>query len=361
MIGPSSRPALTTLAIVFVLISLVSVAAGGTTGGPNDSLTHDRSAPQDTTDVERIVDRAIDRLLGPEIELGALVQTVGRLSFDPPPGPPGTNQFGIGTARLRLSGGGDTGFRYMSQLDFTRSLVLLDARVGYSFSPGATLRAGLFKTPFSGEFLTSAAAIDFVNRARVVGAYAPNRDVGINLFGRAESGLSYSVGVFNGNGRTLAGNDNNRFMYVGRIGYAPDLEDGTLEIAADAATSKDAYGGFRGRRTWMGADARFERGAWLLAGEVLYARTSPDDGSERMPLGYHLTAGYSPVPGRHQIVFRLDQVDHDVPAETPTQVVAGYNFFATDAYGLQLNYVMQVGEGADVSDDRILANFQVAL
>ena len=316
---------------------------------------------QDTSDVERLVRRALDRLFGEQIELGALVQTVGQVTFDPPSSGSGTNQFNVATTRLKLSGGGSSGFRYMAQTDFTRSLVLLDARIGYRFAPSATLRAGLFKAPFSGEFLTSSANIDFVNRSRVVSSYIPNRQVGASLYGETGGLVGYEIGVFNGNGRTLSGNDNNRFMYTGRLTFSPELQTGSLEIGTNVAFSEDAYAGFRGSRTLVGVDARFERGPLLVSGELIRAELDPTGVSEREPLGYHLTAGYAPVPGRHQLLVRLDQIDHDTLTDTPTQLVFGYNLFATEAYGLQLNYVLPFGDGADTGDHRILANFQVAL
>jgi hypothetical protein len=319
------------------------------------------SSTQDTSDVERLVRRALDRLFGEQIELGALVQTVGQITLDPPATDPGTNQFNVATTRLKLSGSGPSGFRYMAQTDFTRSLVLLDARIGYRFGPGATLRAGLFKAPFSGEFLTSAANIDFVNRSRVVSSYAPNRQVGASLYGETGGPVGYEVGIFNGNGRTLSGNDNNRFMYTGRLTFSPELQTGSLKIGTNVAFSEDAHAGFRGSRTLIGVDARFERGPLLLSGELIRAELDPTGASEREPLGYHLTAGFAPVPGRHQLVARLDQIDHDTLTDTPTQVVFGYNLFATEAYGLQLNYVLPFGDGADTGDHQILANFQVAL
>ena len=337
--------------------------AVGAAHTPNARSTafEENATAQDTSDVERLVRRALDRLFGEQIELGALIQTVGQVTFDPPSSGSGTNQFNVATTRLKLSGGGSSGFRYMAQTDFTRSLVVLDARIGYRFAPSATLRAGLFKAPFSGEFLTSAANIDFVNRSRVVSSYAPNRQVGASLYGETEGPVGYEVGIFNGNGRTLSGNDNNRFMYTGRLTFSPELQTGSLEIGTNVAFSEDAYAGFRGSRTLVGVDARFERGPLLVSGELIRAELDPTGVSEREPLGYHLTAGYAPVPGRHQLLVRLDQIDHDTLTDTPTQLVFGYNLFATEAYGLQLNYVLPFGDGADTGDHRILANFQVAL
>jgi len=63
------------------------------------------------------------------------------------------------------------------------------------------LRFGLFKSPFSHEFLTSAASLDFVRRSQVVSALAPARRIGAQLRGALGGGLiAYRLGVFNGNG-----------------------------------------------------------------------------------------------------------------------------------------------------------------
>jgi phosphate-selective porin OprO/OprP len=78
------------------------------------------------------------------------------------------------------------------------STELYDAYMDFLHFPMAKLRVGKFKTPFGLERLQSATNLMFVERGFPT-SLAPNRDVGIELYGDwLESRLSYELGVFNG-------------------------------------------------------------------------------------------------------------------------------------------------------------------
>jgi len=67
----------------------------------------------------------------------------------------------------------DKKFSYFFQFDFTKSSAVLDAKLRYQYSTAFGIDAGLFKAPFSREYLTYAADIDFINRSQVVSTLAP--------------------------------------------------------------------------------------------------------------------------------------------------------------------------------------------
>jgi phosphate-selective porin OprO/OprP len=73
-----------------------------------------------------------------------------------------------------------------------------DAHLDIRYWPAAQLRFGKFKEPFSLERLQSGADLLFIERS-IANNLAPNRDVGVQLYGDiAKGAVGYQVGVFNG-------------------------------------------------------------------------------------------------------------------------------------------------------------------
>lgn len=304
------------------------------------------------------------------LSFGMLTQAVGAFYAD---SDDGRNGFSLGAARLSLRGTLDEGFSYVMQTDFTRTPVILDARVSYAFSPAFIVNAGMFKAPFSAEFLIPAANIDFVNRATVVNVLAPNRQIGVSVRGRLGGGrLGYRVGVFNGNGRDLGGNDDTAFLYAARLATTTSWNGGRLELGANVAHNETRLPGADLRRLLGGADFRLTHGALLLAAEVITSDfeldAEPASPVSIAPTGFYLTGGYMLVPDRHQLLVRLDHFDPDVATNFDpgigtkrTLVVLGYNFWPTRATEVQLNYLFPTGDDGGLDQSFLLVNFQVAL
>ncbi len=186
--------------------------------------------------------------------LGFLVQSVA--DFQSERTLPGRTGFSIANLRVLVSGRLQGGFGYFIQTSMIKSPAILDAKVYYEFSPAFALDFGQLKAPFSAEFLIFAGNIDFVNRTQVVSALAPGRQIGLQGRGWiADRKISYAVGVFNGNGIGANGNDNDDFLYAGRIVFYPGALIGLsssdhMEIGLNAAASNDEKitGGEEGRR-----------------------------------------------------------------------------------------------------------------
>lgn len=287
---------------------------------------------------------------------GILVQTVGAFGENDRPG---NNGFFLATARLKVSGRFDRGLSYKVQTDFTRSVSLLDAYAAYDFSEHARIRAGVFKAPFSAETLISSASTDFINRSMVTSTLAPSRQVGASFtFSGSDDRLRLDLGVFNGNGRTFGGNDNDKFLYAGRAQSTTPVGDGFLEIGANASYSDDTQDEFEITRFLFGADARFESDAVLLSAEVIRSEVTFDEVTVN-PYGAQVTAGYNIEPGRHQILARFDHYDGDSPeifASASDYLVAGYNFWPSSAFEIQVNYLLPL---SDEGFHSVLVNFQV--
>lgn len=110
------------------------------------------------------------------------------------------------------------GFRIMP--DFAGStLVLQDAYADITYFPFASLRAGKFKEPYSLERLQSGAELLFIERS-LAQNIAPNRDVGVQLFGNVlDNSLEYQLAVFNGvqDGGNSDEDRNSDKDFVGRV------------------------------------------------------------------------------------------------------------------------------------------------
>ncbi|UCF18436.1 MAG: hypothetical protein JSU87_10845 [Gemmatimonadota bacterium] len=317
---------------------------------------------------EPLYDELVRTFKKKSLSIGALFQTVGVFEWER--SLPGGNGFSIANMRLLLYGELDSGFGYFFQTNFARSPTVLDAKMYYKISPALIIDAGLFKAPFSREFLTPASSIDFVDRSRVATLLVPGRQLGVQARGEFAGGeFAYSAGAFNGNRFIEANiNDNNDFLIVGRLSYLPRQFQGAgdadrLEVAVNAGFSKDADvvqvgfpNGFAGDRALVGGDVRFTRKNLLLAGEIIAVSLDADDGAEVDPYGWHLTAGYM-VGRKAQALVRWDKFDADTGGSNPDQLVLGVNVWPTQPTEIQVNYVIPTSGGVDAQ--LLLLNFQV--
>lgn len=302
----------------------------------------------------------VSLLRGTELGVGTLLQVDADANRDEAP-----DSFTLRTARLRLSGRAP-GLRFLLQTDFNRTPSVLDVRLRVPVSPTVSIAAGLYKSPFSAEFLASRSNLILLERARVVNALAPQRQTGIA--GRADlldERLRVEGGVFNGNGGRLRLDDNDAFLYVGRLSGTLPLRRGQLEAGVNAAISNDedtALGpvaaSFTGQRVVAGADARLRYGSWTVAGEWITASLDANEGPTYRPWGYHATVGYA-VAARHQLVLRFDDFsDGRTATEDDDELLLGYNLFWTTALKLQVNYATPLDA---LDEGAVGARLQLAL
>jgi phosphate-selective porin OprO and OprP len=103
--------------------------------------------------------------------------------------------------RIRLDIGGTLFDRFEFRVlpDFAGSkLVIQDAWLDLKLHPAFRIRAGKQKAPFGLERLQSATALHFVERGLPT-AVAPNRDIGVQLWGEIQGGVvTWALGAFNG-------------------------------------------------------------------------------------------------------------------------------------------------------------------
>jgi hypothetical protein len=299
------------------------------------------------------------------VNVGALVQADAYL------GDPSGNAFRARSTRLRL-GGEVTQLQYVIQTDFSSSSVLLDAFARLPLTNRLRLTAGLFKAPFSAEILTSRPDIRFAERARIVNTVAPNRQAGVTLGGPVlPNRLSVTVGAFNGT-RGLTPNDNDHFLYVGRVQGQIPVGDEQLQVGTNAAYSVDeavdlsglGRPDYAGTRVLFGVDARLDTDRWFAEGELNAADLDPDENEASLttsstPVGFYLAGGVNVAP-EHQLLARFDQFEPDVPAQVSPedQLTLGYNFEPSSVLRIVLNYQTPTDE---VSDGFVTTRLQVAL
>jgi len=178
-------------------------------------------------------------------------------------------------------------------LDDLDDTLIKDAYVQYRVSRELRLRGGQFKLPGGREYGTSAASLNFLERAAFAESIAPRRDIGGMASGEIGRSLEYEAGVFAGDGKgrqeragvTTAGSVT--WTVIRRLDVT-----GSFSIGRTGAVDSDPPNGFEGRtstgyrfferlyvdglRTRFGADANWRRGPWRVTAEMLRVSEARD-------------------------------------------------------------------------------------
>ena len=373
----SNRSLLVLLAALLLLLP----AAGAAAQSPDADEPEDTEAPEDLEPAEEpLLDALDDQLKNDYFELGLFLQGVADFQ---PERLSGVNGFQLAKARLSAQGTLDSGWGYKLQSDFSRDVSLLDALVSYRFTDWLGAQAGLFKAPFSYEYLVSSKRIPFVGRSQVINNLAPKRQVGVTLTTTPAPGITLQGGLFNGNGRTAVVNDNNRFLYTGRLEVTPqrapvealtlgtsvayndrsnlyERNDGTIVYAADPGALTDAEA--VGSTLLLGGDVHARQGSWLAGAEFIYGRlTERGRPEDRAPLGHYVTVGYTlPTHAFQQVLLRWDTFTPDAgDAASSDLLVAGYTLRPTSFIEMQFNYAVSADDPA-FDNHQLLADIQIA-
>jgi phosphate-selective porin len=300
------------------------------------------------------------------------------------------DRFRIRRARLNVTGDYAEQFDFKLEGEFAQSDVALTVRdasgrtlasnatrtnfggtdlfANWHLFPEANVKVGQYKAPFGLEQLTSDTKLFTLERSLATTALTPERQIGVQVWGKPFANiwpeqkelLSYSIGVFNGTGRNISVNDNNEFMYVGRLELMAMKtkilnQDATLKVGANGLTSRDDAGTTvsgvirensdgslasfslptAGQRDGYGFDAALHIGPFDLIGEYLDERLRPrrvagvtPGFTEFEPDGYYIQGSYFVLPKKLQLIakwesFNPDQfLDDDIHSFT-----AGVNYY----------------------------------
>src|SRR5438067_8453803 len=228
------------------------------------------------------------------------------------------DRFRLRRARIKLTGDFAEQFDFKVEGAFETSDGLNSNRTAFEATEifvnwhqfaEANVKVGQWKAPFGLEQITPDPSLIIIERSLPTGAITPERQVGVQLWGKPFTNiwpaqkdlLTYYAGIFNGNGRNVSVNDNNNFMYVGRLELLPWKgkmfgQDSSLKLGADVLNSRDDKGtnisqslnllvnsdgslspfvlpGADERTAW-GVDAALKLGPFDLIGEYLQEKVN---------------------------------------------------------------------------------------
>src|SRR2546427_12416135 len=269
------------------------------------------------------------------------------------------DRFRLRRARINLTGDFAEQFDFKLEGDFENSDGLNASRTAFEATdifinwhqfPWAQIKMGQWKAPFGLEQTTPDTTLYTIERTLPTGAITPERQIGIQLWGKPFATiwsdqadlLTYYAGIFNGNGRNITNNDNNNFMYVGRLEstlFKDVFGKGSfLKLGADVLNSRDDKGtnisqsgnllvnsdGSLSPFTLPGADERtaWSVDAWLklgpfdLIGEYLQEHVNgrtvngvPPGFANFTTSGYYVQGSYFLIPKKLQAAVQWQDLN----------------------------------------------------
>jgi phosphate-selective porin len=304
-----------------------------------------------------------------------------------------TDRFRLRRARINLTGDFAENFDFKIEGDFEQSdgtspstrtdFSGTDIFVNWHQFSEAQIKVGQWKAPFGLEQLTPDTTLLLAERSLPTGAITPDRQIGAQIWGKPFTNiwpeqkdlLTYYAGIFNGNGRNITVNDNNNFMYVGRLELMPFQgkifgQDSSLKLGADGLNSRDDKGtnisqsgnllvnsdgsltpfnlpGAAERTAW-GLDAWFKLGPFDLIGEYLQEKVDgrtvngvPPGFNNFTTNGYYITGAYYIIPKKLQVAVRWEDLNPGQKGDDGIRsITAGLNYYIHgDDIKLMANYI----------------------
>jgi phosphate-selective porin OprO and OprP len=302
------------------------------------------------------------------------------------------DRFRLRRARINLTGDFAENFDFKIEGDFGQGDGLNSNRLAFSATdifvnwhqfPEAQVKIGQWKAPFGLEQLTPDTALYFAERSLPTGAITPDRQIGAQLWGKPFTNvwpdqkdlLTYYAGIFNGDGRNVSVNDNNNFMYVGRLEstlFKSKVwgQESSLKLGADVLNSRDDKGtnisqslnllvnadgslspfvlpGADERTAWS-VDAWFKLGRLDLIGEYLQEKVNGRTVNGVAPgfanfttNGYYIMGGYFLIPKKLQAVVRWEDLNPGQKGNDGIRsITGGLNYYIHgDDFKLMVNYI----------------------
>ena len=302
------------------------------------------------------------------------------------------DRFRLRRARINLTGDFAENFDFKIEGDFENSDGISSGRTAFEATdifvnwhqfPEAQIKVGQWKAPFGLEQLTPDQYLIIIERSLPTGAITPERQIGVQVWGKPFTNvwpdekdlLTYYAGIFNGNGRNTTTNDNNNFMYVGRVELQPFSgklfgQDSSLKLGADVLNSRDDKGtnisqtlnllvnadgslspyvlpGAAERTAWS-VDAWFKLGPFDLIGEYLeeYVNGRTVNGvapgfADFTTSGYYVQGSYFLIPKKLQAAVRWEDLNPgQMGSDGIHSITGGLNYYIHgDDIKLMVNYI----------------------
>lgn len=278
-----------------------------------------------------------------------------------------SDRFQLRRMRITVKGAFQENFEFTLQPEFGNNAIsgvngyraqFADAFLAWTRYPAFNVQVGQFKTPFGYEQLLPDIRVPTVERSLPNDQLTVGRQIGIGLAGTLpKNAFSYSVGAFNGNGVNNGANDNDQFMFAGRLGATVWSRDADrLAFGVNGFTTRDT-GVFVGRRHGGGVDAQLSLGRFDLQAELLRVRSGglADGGSALV--------GWYFVPRALQAIVRYERFRADTAAANTTSDgwVFGVNYYVKgDDIKLAFNYHLGDPAGPLSNQGRFFSRLQVA-
>jgi phosphate-selective porin OprO/OprP len=274
------------------------------------------------------------------------VRTQGFFKYEAQEDQEDTASFSVKRARLLAEGNVFYPWmKYGTQITLEGgSVALRDAFIEATYLDYAKPRIGQYKVPFDREFLTSAFNLQLIDRSIACDAFSLQRDIGLQLSGEFfQNKLNYAVGMFNGSGANQNNQDQN-FMYVGRIAYTPFGSYPYSQGALDTPNTPKLAVGVAGaylpglepgeRKTLAGplgktnivpvnsdvyqltADLAFKYQNFSFEGGYQFRNIDPEKPTffgEENAQGFYLQGGYFAIPKKLELAARYSWVNPDNP------------------------------------------------
>jgi phosphate-selective porin OprO and OprP len=368
---------------------------------PADAKFKTKIMQDGKTYVEKVVDEKLPIYVqqrGPEIKLvlGGFVQ----INFEDSDAFAFNGNFGqsaikdrfrLRRARVNLTGDYAEQFDFKVEGDFGQNDGTNNNRTAFSGTdiwlnwhqfPAAQIKAGQYKAPFGLDQLTPDTSLYTIERTLPTGAITPDRQIGVELWGKPFTNLwpkqkdllTYYAGIFNGNGRNTTVNDNNNFMYVGRLEstlFKDVFGKGSfLKLGADVLNSRDDKGttitstanllvnddgslspfvlpGADERTAWS-VDAWLKLGPFDLIGEYLQEQVNgrtvngvPPGFDDFTTDGFYVTGGYFLIPKKFQAVVQWQALNPGQKGNDGIHsILGGLNYYIHgDDLKLMVNYI----------------------
>jgi len=309
----------------------------------------------------------------------------------------GNDRFYLRRARINLQGRFLEEFDFKIEGEFAGSLAeaagnraqLTDAYINWNRFDFANVRVGQFKTPFGFEQLYADPRLFTIERSLVNDRLTASRQLGLQVGGDLlDKRVSYATGLFNGTGVNTSANDNDQFMWAGRVSAiawqgAFAGQDARWSLGADALTTNDASltgepaefgfdavpGGtkdntFVGRRKAGGLDTQVHAGGFDLWVEYLRERFKAAD---RLPstsldtAGWYVQAAYFVVPKTLQAVVKYDDFDPNANLaanRTRTWTLGANCYLKADDLKLQADYLITDLDGQPARNKKLMLRLQ---
>lgn len=306
------------------------------------------------------------------------------------------DRFYLRRARINASG------KFLEEFDFRVELELAgtlgestgmraqmtDAFINWNKHDFANVRAGQFKTPYGFEQLAADPRLFTIERSLANDRLTLNRQIGAQVGGDFfEKRLSYATGVFNGTGVNTSANDNDAFLWTGRVAGLP-WQGKILGQAAQWGAGVNAYASkdtgltgqpaefrfdstpatpardnvFTGQRSGVGVDTQVKVGRFDFWTEYLFSKYEQGAGRESEADGWYAQAAYFLAPKRVQAVVKFDTFDpiREVEGNSTDTWTFGLNYLIKgDDLKIQLNYLLSDTPGAAERQDKLLLRLQL--